>query len=106
MGSEMCIRDRYYWYYAMIFAAVVELATSLSSFWPNTGKQFRDAHPRTTGQKGNRMKEALLTRPSARVTWLAALFLLCYVGTEVAIGGWIVTFMITVRHGQAFARLA
>ena len=49
------------------------------------------------------MREALATMPSARVTWLCALFLLGYVGAEVALGGWIVTFMIRVRHGARFA---
>ena len=48
------------------------------------------------------MKEALFTSPSARVTWLSALFLLGYVGIEVALGGWIVTFMLRIRHGQPF----
>lgn len=37
------------------------------------------------------------------MTWLCALFLLGYVGVEVALGGWIVTFMIRVRDGSAFA---
>lgn len=38
-----------------------------------------------------------------RVTILAAAFLLFYVGAEVSIGGWIVTFMLRVRHGTNFA---
>jgi fucose permease len=37
------------------------------------------------------------------VTWLCALFLLGYVGVEVALGGWIVTFMLRVRDGSSFA---
>jgi fucose permease len=49
------------------------------------------------------MKEALFTMPSARVTWLCALFLLGYVGIEVALGGWITTFMLRERQGSAFA---
>jgi len=49
------------------------------------------------------MKEALLTAPSARIVWLSAIFLLGYVGVEVALGGWIVTFMIRVRNAEAFA---
>ena len=49
------------------------------------------------------LKSALFTNPSARVTWLCSLFLLGYVGVEVALGGWIVTFMIHVRNGPAFA---
>lgn len=49
------------------------------------------------------LKTALLKRPSARVTWLCAAFLLGYVGIEVALGGWIVTFMARVRNGSDFA---
>ncbi|KAF7292115.1 MFS domain-containing protein [Mycena indigotica] len=36
---------------------------------------------------------------SIKAVHLLALFLFVYVGTEVTIGGWIVSFMITVRHG-------
>lgn len=93
----------YYWYYCMIVFAAIELATSLWSFWSETGAVFRAKHPRTSDQTGNRMKEALLTMPSARVTWLCALFLLGYVGVEVALGGWVVTFMIKERQGGNFA---
>lgn len=49
------------------------------------------------------LTEALFRMPSARVSWVAALFLLCYVGVEVALGGWIVIFMLRVRHGEPFA---
>jgi hypothetical protein len=49
------------------------------------------------------MVEALLRAPNARVTWLCALFLLGYVGVEVALGGWIVKFMLEVRKGGDFA---
>ena len=41
--------------------------------------------------------------PAARVTWVCALFLLCYVGTEVSLGGWIVVFMIQIRGGEEFS---
>ncbi|KAK8219247.1 hypothetical protein M8818_000981 [Zalaria obscura] len=93
----------YTWYYVMIAAAALELATSAWSFWDRTAAKFRDDHPRTTDKTGNRMKEALLTMPSARVTWLCATFLLGYVGIEVAVGGWIVTFMLRERGAAAFA---
>ena len=81
---------------------MIELATSLHAFWAATGKVFRDSHPRTSGE-GSRLKEATFKMPAARVVWLCALFLLGYVGIEVALGGWIVTFMIRVRHGAPFA---
>lgn len=94
----------YHFYYIMIGAAAVELATTVSAFWKATGRVFLDSHPKTTENAGNSsLKEALLRMPAARVTWLCAAFLLCYVGVEVALGGWIVKFMIEVRNGEPFA---
>ncbi|CAI6247139.1 unnamed protein product [Periconia digitata] len=93
----------YYFYYVMIGMAVIELATSATAFWKATGAVFRANNPRTTGAKDNRMKEALIRLPYARVTWLCALFLLGYVGAEVALGGWIVKFMLEVREAEDFA---
>ncbi|KAK5103389.1 hypothetical protein LTS08_002804 [Lithohypha guttulata] len=57
-------------------------------------------------QKLNPLKKAPSTTAEAvnnRVTILSALFLLFYVGAEVSIGGWIVTFMLRVRSGTQFA---
>ncbi|QIW99030.1 hypothetical protein AMS68_004548 [Peltaster fructicola] len=93
----------YTWYYVMIGCSAVELGTSVHAFWKATGAKFREQHPRTTNNSGSRLKEAILQRPAARVTWLCALFFLGYVGVEVALGGWIVTFMIRVRNGEPFA---
>nr|POE72432.1 bypass of stop codon protein 6 [Quercus suber] len=93
----------YYWYYVMIGCSVVELGTSLHAFWSADGAAFREDNPRTSNAAGSRLKEATLRLPAARVTWLAALFLLGYVGAEVALGGWIVTFMLRVRQGGDFA---
>ncbi|PZD33876.1 MFS-1 domain containing protein [Pyrenophora tritici-repentis] len=93
----------YTFYYVMIAMAVIELATSVTAFWRETGAVFLAANPRTNNTKDNRMKEALVRLPNARVTWLCALFLLGYVGIEVALGGWIVKFMLEVRDGEDFA---
>ncbi|KAJ5058958.1 major facilitator superfamily domain-containing protein [Bipolaris maydis] len=93
----------YSFYYVMIGMAVLELGTSMTAFWRETGAKYRAANPRTTDTKDNRMKEALFRLPQARVTWLCALFLLGYVGIEVALGGWIVKFMLEVRDGEEFA---
>lgn len=49
------------------------------------------------------MRQALLTREYARITWVCAIFILGYVGVEVILSGWIVTFMIRVRGGQPFS---
>ncbi|KAJ5414740.1 hypothetical protein N7509_001367 [Penicillium cosmopolitanum] len=94
----------YYFYYVMVGCAAIELIVCGTCFWKATGAIFRQARADTGGDsKKGGLKTALFTRPSARVTWLCALFLLGYVGVEVALGGWIVTFMIRVRNGGAFA---
>ncbi|EFQ89955.1 hypothetical protein PTT_13604 [Pyrenophora teres f. teres 0-1] len=93
----------YTFYYVMIAMAFIELVTSITAFWRETGAVFLAANPRTNNTKDNRMKEALIRLPNARVTWLCSLFLLGYVGIEVALGGWIVKFMLEVRDGEEFA---
>jgi fucose permease len=76
------------------------------TFWNATGSVFRANNIRVPGDTSRGpggLREALFSRPYARVTWICAFFLLVYVGIEVATGGWIVTFMIRIRHGSAFA---
>lgn len=73
-------------------------------FWKSTAADFRTSNiPSSDETRKGGLRDALFKRPAARVTWLCALFLLGYVGVEVALGGWIVTFMIRVRQGSAFA---
>lgn len=87
----------------MISMAFLELCTSATAFWKADGAAFRAANPRMGDGKDNRMKEAVMRLPYARVTWLCAIFFLGYVGIEVALGGWIVKFMLEVRKGGDFA---
>ena len=116
----------YEYYYLMIGAASIELGTCLLAFWEATGKAFQAQHPPAlpaepssppalihgeqprreflqkkfrSAKHGNRTVEAI----SSKITWLCAFFLLIYVGVEVALGGWIVTFMLRVRKGSNFA---
>lgn len=93
----------YTFYYVMISMAFIELASSATAFWKADGAAFRAANPRTGEGKDNRMKEAVMRLPYARVTWCCAIFFLGYVGIEVALGGWIVKFMLEVRKGENFA---
>ncbi|KAI9694211.1 MAG: hypothetical protein M1822_003483 [Bathelium mastoideum] len=95
----------YSFYYIMVSVAALEMLVSLLAFWRATASAYRAANSQTSTastSSGNRMKEAILTRPAARVSWLCSAFLLIYVGVEVTLGGWIVTFMMQVRHGAAF----
>ncbi|KGO68313.1 Major facilitator superfamily domain, general substrate transporter [Penicillium italicum] len=94
----------YYFYYVMIACAAIEVVVSGACFWKSTAADFRASNvPSADENKKGGLRNALFKRPAARVTWLCALFLLGYVGVEVALGGWIVTFMIRVRQGSAFA---
>ncbi|PVH99241.1 MFS general substrate transporter [Periconia macrospinosa] len=85
-------------YYLMVGGAVIELITSLWAFWPVNGRVYRETRPRTENVKESRLKESL----KSRVTWVISIFVLCYGGVEVALGGWIVTFMRRERAGQPF----
>lgn len=79
--------------------AVVELLLSVSAFYRASGVEHRLADDTSSpADESSRTKDAL----SHPVTWICAFFLLCYVGVEVSLGGWIVTFMLRVRHGAAF----
>ncbi|KAF9638175.1 Major facilitator superfamily [Lasiodiplodia theobromae] len=98
-------------YYLMIGAAAIELVTSLAAFWGATARHFKassSSAPSADGENANEnnsgsnsgklLKEAL----RSRVSWVAAIFLLGYVGVEVALGGWIVVFMTRQRDGGDF----
>jgi fucose permease len=64
-----------------------------------TGAQYRATNPQNISAAGySRTKEALYNP----ITWICALFLFCYVGVEVSLGGWLVTFMLKERHGGDF----
>lgn len=84
--------------------ATIELVWCTAAFWTQTGAVYRAlvSHSRSDNAGGGGLRTALFKRPYARVTWLCALFLLAYVGTEVSLGGWIVQFMIQVRKANNF----
>ncbi|KAE8156373.1 major facilitator superfamily domain-containing protein [Aspergillus tamarii] len=90
----------YYFYYIMIGCAVLEFAFLLTVFWDSPGTPAEDAR---ADESKSGLRQVLFKKTYARVTWLCAFFLLGYVGIEVALGGWIVTFMMQIRNGEAFA---
>jgi len=83
---------------SQIGGAAIELATSMSAFWPMSGQKYREANPRTRAGSESRLKEAF----KSGVTWVSSVFLLGYVCAKVALGGWIVTFMRQERGGGDF----
>ncbi|KAF5869208.1 putative major facilitator superfamily transporter protein [Botrytis fragariae] len=89
----------YYFYYIMTAVAATELITSAWAFWAQTGHVYAMENPRDVNAKTGRLREAL----SNKLTWIFAAFIFGYVGAEVSLGGWIVTFMTQVRSGTTFS---
>ncbi|BAE60545.1 unnamed protein product [Aspergillus oryzae RIB40] len=85
---------------------VIEAVVCPTAFWRFTGAAFRQSHEQSDEESGdeakNGLRDALFTRPAARVSWLSSFVLLFYVGVEVTVGGWIVTIMMEVRHAAPF----
>ncbi|KAK5806315.1 hypothetical protein VI817_000573 [Penicillium citrinum] len=91
----------YSFYHLMTGAAFIELIYAASAFWTETGAKYRQESAGTTA-RGGALRQTRLSL-TYKVTWIIAIFLFLYGGTEVAIGGWIVVFMTNIRHGSAFA---
>lgn len=86
----------------MIGLGVVSLVVTGVTFWGEDAEKYNRDHPPAEGEGENgagRTRQAL----QSRLTYLVGLFLMLYVGVEVSLGGWIVTFMINERKGEAFA---
>jgi len=92
----------YEFYYLMIGLAFLAVVFSGTAFWGENAEVYRcvngGGRGGTTGKQGGRTRESMKNK----VTWLIAFFLWIYVGAEVSLGGWIVTFMIRVRNGSPF----
>ncbi|KAH8667120.1 major facilitator superfamily domain-containing protein [Xylariales sp. PMI_506] len=93
----------YAFYYLMIGMAGAEVLCVVSSFWTATAAQYKASLSQHSDSAKSGLRAALFKMPAARVTWLCAFYLLCYVGTEVSLGGWIVVFMIQVRGDDEFS---
>ncbi|CAL3968648.1 unnamed protein product [Diplocarpon coronariae] len=94
--------DWYEFYYIMIAASAVEFVTSAYTFWKQTGAAYEAENPRDPDSKTGRTREAL----RSKVTWLFCFFVFGYVGAEVSLGGWIITFMSRVRGANPIASSA
>ncbi len=91
----------YTFYYLMIGLAAVEAIAATFFFRAATGKVYRDKHePSSSADEPRALMKTILREP---VVYLASVFLLGYVGVEVAIGSWTVEFMRKVRHAEDFA---
>ena len=102
VATTMITRGHLGWWkfeYIMIGVVALEICGGTWAFWNESGLKYRDDNSSADSDEKGKTRLAL----KQKVTWICAAFLLAYVGTEVSLGGWIVTFMIRVRHGQPFA---
>ncbi len=88
--------------YVMAAASALEMVVAPLAFWRADGPAFRAANPAPppapAGAATRRRGTASLILRS-RIVWICSVFLLIYVGTEVSLGGWTVTFMVSCcRH--------
>lgn len=97
----------YSFYYLMVGMCGLESLLAVTAFRHATAEAYRRAHQSSYSSSssssagaGRTTTRHVLREPTA---WLVALFLLGYVGAEVSLGGWIVTFMLKVRHAAPFA---
>ncbi|RYO90110.1 hypothetical protein DL766_002492 [Monosporascus sp. MC13-8B] len=89
----------YTWYYLMTGASFLELVGLTAAFWHKTGAIYRSEHQHDSeSAKGGRTREAL----RSKVTWLCTVFFFTYMGIEVGLGGWVVSFMLRVRKATEF----
>lgn len=89
-------------YYVMIGASVLEWVGLTLTFWHKTGAVYRLEHPNEDSggeeKKGGRTREAL----KSKITWICAAFFFTYMGIEVGLGGWVITFMLRVRNASPY----
>lgn len=79
--------------------------TSLAAFWDMKGELSQYVAPGQKAKTENTggTRKAMFQRPFARVTWLCSFFFLAYVGIELALGGWVTTFMKEVLSAADYA---
>ncbi|PMB64081.1 Bypass of stop codon protein 6 [Beauveria bassiana] len=77
-------------------STVVKAGLPWFTFYYIMEAEHKRENPSATGS-GTR--EAI----KSSVTWLCAFFFFAYMGVEVGLGGWVVTFMLNVRHASPYA---
>ncbi|KAJ4405415.1 hypothetical protein N0V85_004684 [Neurospora sp. IMI 360204] len=116
-----CGLEWFTFYYVMVGLNGSELVAMTAAFWTATKEVYRagiaesesegdvadvDADEEGGGAGGENEggNKRTTTRTVMRdpIPWIVAMFLLGYVGAEVSLGGWIVTFMLKVRHAEPF----
>lgn len=84
-------------YSIMIAMGGINIILACVCWWGDTPQLYQDSIAESQeGNKDASIKVAL----KSKLVWALAIILFLYVGAEVALGGWITTFMIDVRNGD------
>lgn len=97
------------WYYVLLGMVILQGLVLCWVFRQEDGQRYREGL-RPELLRPDELDTASETPPPARpggalkhaVTWICAAYFLVYVGTEAAISGWIVTFMLRARHATTY----
>lgn len=81
--------DWFAYYYVMVAVSATEALITTVAFWHADATVYRQKHGSLQSDRVRTTTRTVLREP---ITWMIALFLLAYVGVEVALGGWITTF--------------
>lgn len=98
------------WYYVLLGAVILQAVVLLWVFRFEDGARYREAlaAPKQPVQVDGASEAPPLAGHAGggalryAVTWICAAYFLVYVGTEAAISGWVVTFMLRARHASTY----
>ncbi|KAJ5379854.1 uncharacterized protein N7496_002282 [Penicillium cataractarum] len=119
LASSLLSSKNWQWfmiYYILIGMAASDLALSVTVFRSHDAQKYYAAHEiemhaqpssaeasdNIERQAGRKSESVTLQCVKNKVVLLCSCYLLAYVGSEVSLGGWLVTFMTKVRHGNSF----
>ncbi|KAI4867826.1 MFS general substrate transporter [Hypoxylon rubiginosum] len=94
----------YAWYYVLLGASVLEAVVLVLAFRFEDADKYHQDHKRDNllAVQEETAADSGSTIFKHRVTWICAVYFLACVGTENAVSGWIVVFMMRVNHASAY----
>lgn len=89
------------YFYLVLLGVALTSAILFQLTFRNTEQDLAQFEPDDEDEVTNNVVDTVLLKIalSNKITWLTALFVFFYQGSEVSIGGWIVTYLLDYRHG-------
>ncbi|KAK1988395.1 major facilitator superfamily transporter [Colletotrichum cereale] len=90
----------YQWFYVLSFASALELLILCLAFRHEDANKYRKNRAYSDQNSLIKVDQGKILKYSA--TWIYAAYLLADVGTESTVSGWVVAFMLRVRHTSTY----